>query len=104
MAERNATLAGFFANITRHTRNCCTKGFLGYNVGDALAVMAALIPDFVVSSADLRVAVEVEGTYTKGQLVHATREHHLPHAKRTVTVVKKMDRSILSRTFKDLFV
>lgn len=97
-------MASFFTNATRHTKNCCARGFPGFNVRDALPVTAALVPGFVVSSDDLCLAVELGCTSTRGQLVHATSPLRLADANRNVTVVKKMDRNILSSMFKNVFV
>ncbi|KAH6932871.1 hypothetical protein HPB50_010479 [Hyalomma asiaticum] len=93
---KNGTRAQFMADVTRHTRRCCEAGKEGFNVGDALAVLAALAPSSVLESVDRRVAVELSGHHTRGQMVQAWSPTMLPQVQRTVKLVKALDRRLLA--------
>ncbi|XP_037565385.1 uncharacterized protein LOC119445134 [Dermacentor silvarum] len=93
---KNSSRAQFLADVTRHTRRCCAAGTQGFNVGDALAVLAALSPASVLDSVDSRVAVELSGHYTRGQLVQAWSPRMLPQVQRTVKLVQVLDRRLLA--------
>ncbi|KAH6932053.1 hypothetical protein HPB50_002605 [Hyalomma asiaticum] len=98
MTRQDTTKSRFVRAITRFTLAYYDKsGSEGYEVGDALVVAAALAPDSVASALeDRRVAVELSGTHTRGQLVHAWTPDLLPHVKRTVRVVTAFNKERVS--------
>ncbi|KAH8038396.1 hypothetical protein HPB51_001510 [Rhipicephalus microplus] len=93
---KNSTKAQFLADVTRYTQRCCEAGNEGFNVGDALAVLAALSPASVLDSVDRRVAVELSGHHTRGQLVQAWSPTMLPQVRRTVKLVRALDTRLLA--------
>ncbi|KAL1428693.1 hypothetical protein MTO96_003038 [Rhipicephalus appendiculatus] len=93
---KNSTRAQFIGDVTRHTRRCCEASKEGFNVGDALAVLAALSPASVLDSVDRRVAVELSGHHTRGQLVQAWSPTMLPQVRRSVKLVRALDRRLLA--------
>ncbi|XP_049271029.1 inosine-uridine preferring nucleoside hydrolase [Rhipicephalus sanguineus] len=93
---KNSTRAQFLADVTRHTRRCCEARKEGFNVGDALAVLTALSPASVLDSVDRRVAVELSGHHTRGQLVQAWSPTMLPQVRSTVKLVQELDRRLLA--------
>ncbi|CAN7938729.1 unnamed protein product [Ixodes hexagonus] len=95
---KQGTVKGrFFTAITRHSLRYYEKvESEGYEVGDALAVVAALAPDAVVEEYERRVAVELSGLHTRGQLVQAWTEDMLPDVKSKVRIAARFDRELVS--------
>ncbi|KAM7296254.1 non-specific ribonucleoside hydrolase RihC-like [Ixodes scapularis] len=91
----NATIGGtgrkaaFLKALTNHTITV----FLGngkspgFNLGDFLAVLAALDPGSVASKGAHRVAVELTGTHTKGMLVQGWAPYMISYVNRSVDIV-----------------
>ncbi|KAG0443195.1 hypothetical protein HPB47_015191, partial [Ixodes persulcatus] len=94
--------AQFFADTTRNSVSCCKENDEGYVAGDPLAVLAVLVPDAVTSSYVARVAVELAGTFTRGQMVQAWKESQLPGVSRNVTIATKFSESALTEAFEKL--
>lgn len=101
LKSKSTSKAGFFAAITQHSLSSYYDKVAsgGYEVGDALAVVAALVPNAVVEEYDRRVAVELAGAHTRGQLVQAWTPDMLPHVDRTVHIVAKFNTELLSELF-----
>lgn len=97
MTKQDTVKGRFFAAITRHNLRYYEKVESGgYEVGDALAVVAALAPDAVVHEYERRVAVELSGLHTRGQLVQAWTEDMLPEVHSKVRIVARFDKELLS--------
>lgn len=98
MTRQDTAKSRFVRAITRFSLgyydNSASKG---YEVGDALVVAAVLAPDSVASALEeRRVAVELSGMHTRGQLVHAWTPDLLPDVKRTVRVVATFNKERVS--------
>lgn len=63
----------------------------GFMLGDFLAVLAALSPQAVTGKTELRLAVELKGEYTSGQVVQGWDDSILPDVKKVTTVVNEFD-------------
>ncbi|KAH7957362.1 hypothetical protein HPB52_018132 [Rhipicephalus sanguineus] len=98
MTRQHTAKSRFVRAITRFSLGYYDKsGSGGYEVGDALVVAAVLAPDSVASALEeRRVAVELSGTHTRGQLVHAWTPDLLPDVKRTVRVVTTFNKERVS--------
>ncbi|XP_064459638.1 nucleoside hydrolase-like [Ornithodoros turicata] len=97
MCRRETSKSNFFKTVTRHTLTYHDEvSSDGFQLGDILAVVAALVPDAILESKKTRVAVELSGTYTKGQLVQAWTPDMLPTVKRTVDIASRFDKRLLS--------
>ncbi|XP_070390348.1 nucleoside hydrolase-like isoform X2 [Dermacentor albipictus] len=98
MTRQDTAKSRFVSAITRFTlRYYDDVASGGYEVGDALAVAAVLAPDSVASALEhRRVAVELGGVHTRGQLVHAWTPDLLPDVKRTVRVVTAFNKERVS--------
>ncbi|KAH8038397.1 hypothetical protein HPB51_001511 [Rhipicephalus microplus] len=98
MTRQDTAKSRFVRAITRFSLGYYDKsGSSGYEVGDALVVAAVLAPDSVASALEeRRVAVELGGTHTRGQLVHAWTTDLLPDVKRTVRVVTSFNKERVS--------
>lgn len=72
-------------------------------MGDFLAVLAAAVPESVEETIVHRVDVELAGTYTRGQLVHAWQPKDLPYVKHNTTIVKRFNTRIVEQYFKLAF-
>ncbi|CAN8008043.1 unnamed protein product, partial [Ixodes pacificus] len=107
----NATIGGtgrkaaFLKALTNHTITV----FLGngkspgFNLGDFLAVLAALDPGSVASKGAHRVAVELTGTQTKGMLVQGWEPYMIPHVKRTLDIVNWFNVTHIEAAFNKTF-
>lgn len=97
MTKQDTAKSRFVGAITRFGLAYHDKaGSEGYEVGDPLAVVAALVPDAVTGTLEgRRVAVELHGTHTRGQLVQAWTPDLLPDVSRTVRIVTAFDRERL---------
>ncbi|KAL1428691.1 hypothetical protein MTO96_003036 [Rhipicephalus appendiculatus] len=98
MTRQDTAKSRFVRAITSFSLGYYDKsGSAGYEVGDALVVAAVLAPDSVASALEeRRVAVELSGTHTRGQLVHAWTPDLLPDVKRTVRVVTTFNKERVS--------
>ncbi|CAN7941852.1 unnamed protein product [Ixodes pacificus] len=97
MTKQDTVKGRFFAAITRHNLRYYEKVESdGYEVGDALAVVAALAPDAVVHEYERRVAVELSGLHTRGQLVQAWTEDMLPEVHSKVRIAARFDKELIS--------
>ncbi|KAH7957619.1 pyrimidine-specific ribonucleoside hydrolase RihA [Rhipicephalus sanguineus] len=106
VVAEDTKLTRFLREVNNHTIECCMKGGDqgDFAVGDFLAVMAALVPDSVSGSVDIRSDVELHGDYTRGQMVHAWLKQHLPHITHSVTVVQSFDVEAVSNQFRKVFL
>lgn len=77
-------------------------GHKGYELGDFLAVLAVCRPSSVLKKSELRVAVELRGEHTAGQLVQAWYKDMLPNVKKLTTVVTEMDIIIAEQILRDM--
>ncbi|KAH6942369.1 hypothetical protein HPB50_004221 [Hyalomma asiaticum] len=100
---KNGSLQTFLLDISNHTIQCCHAGRTGYSLGDWMAMLAALVPESITESIENRVSVELTGTHTRGQLVHAWMPYMLTEVKRNVTIIKKFNQSIVDEYFKRTF-
>lgn len=103
---QDTKLAKFLHDVNNHTIECCMKHVSpsGFRVGDFLAVMAALVPGSVSGSLDIPSDVELNGDYTRGQMVHAWLKGQLPHITRSVTIVHSFDIEAVSNQFRKVFM
>ncbi|KAH6932872.1 hypothetical protein HPB50_010480 [Hyalomma asiaticum] len=99
-------LARFLRDVNNHTVECCMKHGeqSAFHLGDFLAVMAALVPDSVSGSMEMRSDVELHGDYTRGQMVHAWLGQHLPHITHNVTLVYSFDTEATANQFRKVFL
>lgn len=99
-------LARFLRDVNNHTVECCMKHGeqSAFYLGDFLAVMAALVPDSVSGSMEMRSDVELHGDYTRGQMVHAWLGQHLPHITHNVTLVYSFDTEAIANQFRKVFL
>uniref|UniRef100_A0A224Z021 Inosine-uridine preferring nucleoside hydrolase n=1 Tax=Rhipicephalus zambeziensis TaxID=60191 RepID=A0A224Z021_9ACAR len=103
ITNKTGELQQFLFNISNHTVQCCHDGRTGYSLGDWMAMLAAVVPDSVIDSVQHRVSVELTGTQTRGQLVHAWMPYMLTEVKRNVTIIKKFNQSIVNEYFSKTF-
>lgn len=97
LTKQDTAKGRFFTDITRHSLSYYEKQESeGYEVGDVLAVVAALAPDAVVDEYERRVAVELSGVHTRGQLVQAWTDDMLPEVTSKVRIAARFDRELLS--------
>ncbi|KAL1428696.1 hypothetical protein MTO96_003040 [Rhipicephalus appendiculatus] len=68
-----------------------------------MAMLAAIVPESVTDFVEHRVSVELTGTQTRGQLVHAWMPYMLTEVKRNVTIIKKFNQSIVNEYFTKTF-
>ncbi|XP_037565384.2 inosine-uridine preferring nucleoside hydrolase-like [Dermacentor silvarum] len=105
VVAEDTKLARFLRDVSNHTVECClehtSRSFL---LGDFLAVLAALVPDSVNGSMESRSDVELHGDYTRGQMVHAWLQNHLPHITHSVTVVHSFDTDAVTDHFRKVFL
>ncbi|KAL3261119.1 hypothetical protein MRX96_046184 [Rhipicephalus microplus] len=108
VVAQDTKLAKFLHDVNNHTIECCMKhqSPSGFRVGDFLAVMAALVPGSVSGSLDVPSDVELNGDYTRGQMVmvHAWLKGQLPHITRSVTIVHSFDIEAVSNQFRKVFM
>ncbi|KAL1479860.1 hypothetical protein MTO96_051529 [Rhipicephalus appendiculatus] len=106
VVAKDTKLAMFLREVNNHTIECCMKRDKqsGFGVGDFLAVMAALVPESVSGSMDILSDVELNGEYTRGQMVHAWHKGQLPHITHSVRVVYNFDIEALSNQFRKVFM
>ncbi|KAH9375220.1 hypothetical protein HPB48_022594 [Haemaphysalis longicornis] len=81
ITKKTGPLQTFLRDTTSYTVQCCLQDSPGFNVGDFLAVLAATVPESVQETVVHRVDVELAGTYTRGQLVHAWQPKDLPYVR-----------------------
>lgn len=106
VASKRGPLQDFLRNMTPDSYPHCPSGddkSGGVVIGDFVAVLAALVPDSVQNALVHRVDVELAGAYTRGQLVHAWESQMLPHVNRNVTIVERLDVSVVAKYFRDTF-
>jgi purine nucleosidase len=70
----------------------------GFMLGDFLAVLTAIKPQAVDDKKELRLAVELRGEYTYGQLVQGWSDDILPDVQKRTTVVTDFDSDIIEST------
>ncbi|XP_077508365.1 nucleoside hydrolase-like [Amblyomma americanum] len=73
-------LQKFLGDITTFTVECCLDKNTGFDLGDGLAVLAAMEPQSITKNVEHRVTVELTGTHTRGQLVHGWLDYMIPVA------------------------
>ncbi|KAH9375222.1 hypothetical protein HPB48_022170 [Haemaphysalis longicornis] len=103
ITKKTGPLQTFLRDTTSYTVQCCLQDSPGFNVGDFLAVLAATVPESVQETVVHRVDVELAGTYTRGQLVHAWQPKDLPYVKRNTTIVKRFNTRLVEQYFKQVF-
>lgn len=106
VACKSDPLSKFLRDINNHTVHKGMKTedvYSGFSVGDFLAVLYALDPESASETIEHRVSVELCGTHTRGEMVHAWISHMLPEVKRHVTIVMSFDTSIVERYFRRTF-
>ncbi|KAL3213108.1 hypothetical protein MRX96_035612 [Rhipicephalus microplus] len=91
---RNATADPYCTGVEYDRRG-------GVYVGDFLALLAAVLPESVSKTLVHHVDIELAGVYTRGQLVHAWAYRMLPHVKRNVTIVERLDVGVVAKYFRD---
>lgn len=98
MTRQDNAKSRFVRAITRHSMAYYDKVSTGgFEVGDPLAVAALLAPDSVATAVDeRRVAIELRGEHTRGQLVHAWTPDMLPEVERTVRIVTSFNKERVS--------
>ncbi|XP_022669246.1 uncharacterized protein C1683.06c-like [Varroa destructor] len=72
-----------------------TVGHHGYELGDFLAVLVAIRPDCVTRSLKRRIAVELKGEHTLGQVVQAWTKSMLPKVTKHTEIVLEFDMTIV---------
>lgn len=105
ITSKNSTLPTFLRDITNHTIETVLKptGSTGFNLGDFLAMLAAVAPESINKTVQHRVSVELTGTHTRGQLVHAYMPYMLPEVSRNVTIVQAFNRAVVEYYFNKTF-
>lgn len=103
ITNKTGELQKFLIDISNHTVQCCHAGRTGYSLGDWMAMLAAVVPSSVIESVEHRVSVELTGTQTRGQLVHAWMPYMLTEVQRNVTIIKKFNQSTVDEYFTKTF-
>ncbi|XP_077508363.1 nucleoside hydrolase-like [Amblyomma americanum] len=96
-------LQKFLRDITNYTVNCCMEKSTGFNLGDYLAVLAAIDNSSITDTVVNRVSVELTGTHTRGQLVHGWLDYMIPEVKRNATIITGFNASITEEYFNRTF-
>ncbi|XP_003742342.2 uncharacterized protein LOC100907984 [Galendromus occidentalis] len=77
-------------------------GHDGYELGDFLAVLAAIRPDSVTKKISRRLAVELRGEHTSGQVVQAWYNDMLPAVTKSTAVALEFDPRIVEETLRSM--
>ena len=77
-------------------------GHDGYELGDFFAVLAAIQPESVTKRISRRLAVELRGEHTSGQVVQAWYHDMLPNVTKLTGIALEFDKAIVEQTLRSM--